>query len=295
MAPPGDNTLTSLVARRADLLARRVAGPELDEVTDQVLERFTASAPSVRRVDRSETALVEWLVAHEPVHPFAGPRDVDHRFVGDRRCYVLEHPDLPEQPLNAVFVALVDEIPSNIDDVLDTAAAPVHTDDATTATLYSIWNASPGARGLDGGRMLIDGVVAHLCRELPHLDTFATLSPIPGFRRWASDGGWPEELDADHPALVGACAQYLTTVVDGRPLDAVAGFHLGNGARLLDLHRHADASERGERRSWGVMANYRYLPEDRAANRAALTEGQPAVGATVAELLGSALITPTAR
>ena len=83
-----------------------------------------------------------------------------------------------------------------------------------------------------------------------------------------------------------ACATYLTTTGDdGRPIDPVARFHLGNGARLWHLAGDADRSERGMQRSFGLMANYRYEPEDRAANAEALRQGRPALGPGVAALL----------
>ena len=187
--------------------------------------------------------------------------------------------------MNVVFVALLRGTPSHLGDVLDPSAATLEPTMADTAAFYSIWNVVPGVRGLDGGRQLLEGAVALLRAELPGLRTFVTLSPVPGFRRWATAGGTDEELDPDHPDLLRTAARYLTTVVDGRPLDAVAGFHLGNGARLMAVHRHADPSVRGDQRSWGVMANYRYEPEDRPANRAALAAGRPAVGEAITGLL----------
>jgi hypothetical protein len=60
---------------------------------------------------------------------------------------------------------------------------------------------------------------------------------------------------------------------------------MGNGARLLRVLPGADPSPQGMERSWGVMANYRYAAEDRAANRAALAAGRPAIGDEVAALL----------
>lgn len=270
----------ALVERRAQLLVDR-AGPELlGPATDALAEALRTAEPVVRRVRRSEAALVEQLVAHEPVHPFAGPADVDDRFDDDRRCFVLDHPMLPGRPLNVVFVALWNGVPGRITDLLDPTAPAADPATADTAVFYSIWNVEPGARGMDGGRRLIEGAAELLAAELPGLATFVTLSPVPGFRRWA-ESGWTEELDADHPDLLTAAATYLTSVEDGRPVDAVAGFHLGNGARLFGLHRHADPSVRGEQRSFEVMANYRYVPEDRDANRALLARGTVATSPAV--------------
>ena len=55
-------------------------------------------------------------------------------------------------------------------------------------------------------------------------------------------------------------AEYLLDAKDGlgRPLDSVARFHLGNGARLERLCWPADVSANGLATSAGVMVNYRY-------------------------------------
>jgi len=247
---------------------------------DAVVRRVRADNPA-------DSELIELLVAGEPVHPFGGQADVADRFADDRRCFVLEHPLLPDRPLNVVFVALWNGTPRCITDILDTTAPTAEPSSATTAVFYSIWNVEPGARGLDGGRQLIEGAVAAVQAELPAITTCVTLSPIPGFCRWIAEGETTEELDASHPDLLRWCARYLTEVTNGRPTDPVAGFHLGNGARLIGLHRHADPSVRGQRRSWEVMANYRYVPESRENNRAELARGHASRSAEIDAMLSS--------
>ena len=44
----------------------------------------------------------------------------------------------------------------------------------------------------------------------------------------------------------------------GLPVDSVARFHLGNGARLQRLNWLADTSERALEQSYGLMVNYLY-------------------------------------
>ena len=139
--------------------------------------------------------------------------------------------------------------------------------------------------------------------------TFATLSPVPGFaewyracsaservgcsdeeRRWVAhlsaaaaaaaskDDGAPAALLAGAPPTVAApmlalLSQYLSSTHDGRPLDRVARFHLGNGAQLLDVRFGADASAEGLCRSFGMMANYAYADGGvLESNRRALRE-----------------------
>jgi malonyl-CoA decarboxylase len=148
---------------------------------------------------------------------------------------------------------------------------------ADCAMFYSITNCQEGLRGISFGNQLIKQVAEDLKREFPHLRRFATLSPIPGFRRWLEknaprellaqieDPAWhlgevPEALEKQ---LMQLCAWYLLRVKtgseqDAEPLDPVARFHLGNGASLERLNWMGDTSEQGMSRSAGIMANYVY-------------------------------------
>lgn len=272
--------------RRAQLLAECGSddAAELARLTDQLGSVMRGDDLVVTRLDASEQpALARRLADAEQVHPVRDAADLADRLAEDRRCYVLHHPDLPDRPFNVVWVALWRGVPDDLSAILDPEAPTEDPRTADTAAFYSIWTAEPGTVGLPGGRRLLLGAVDALRTELPGLGCFVTLSPIPGFRSWleASDLAVPEG-----EALSVACARYLTTLRDdGRPVDPVARFHLGNGARLLALAPHGDRSERGLERSFGIMANYRYEPEDRAANRAELRAGRPAVGTRVAALL----------
>jgi malonyl-CoA decarboxylase len=281
---------TELLRRRAELLA--LAAPtdvqrgELGEVTEALRAALVAPA-TVRRLDLDDpdgAATARRLAAVEPVNPVRDETDLRDRFDADRRVFVLEHPLLPGHPMNVVWVSLHVGIPSRLAQVLDPGAPCLDPARADAAVFYSIWNADPGLVGLGRGVDLLDGAVELLRAELPMLGTFVTLSPVPGFRRVAGREGAADGTEP--PAeLARRCARYLIGVRDGRLLDPVARFHMGNGARLLRVLPGADPSPQGMERSWGVMANYRYAPEDRAANRAALAAGRPAIGDEVAALL----------
>jgi len=56
--------------------------------------------------------------------------------------------------------------------------------EADTAIFYSISNCQRGLAGISFGNFLIKRVVEELSAEFRNLRTFATLSPIPGFRSW---------------------------------------------------------------------------------------------------------------
>jgi malonyl-CoA decarboxylase len=141
---------------------------------------------------------------------------------------------------------------------------------ADTAVFYSITNCQEGLRGISFGNVLIKQVVEDLGREFRRLSTFATLSPIPGFRAWLaqSDTRWEKVDVAEATAetrreLMGLCARYLLQAKRGsEPLDAVERFHLANGATLERLNWMADPSKAGLQRSFGIMANYVYDPDD---------------------------------
>lgn len=286
-----------MVDRRAQLLEQGTGqdgatARELSELSRELGDLLDDGRASVLRVTAADPpGMAAALAPREPVHPVRDDRDLADRLAEDRRCFVVAHPALPGRPTNVVWVALTRGVPGSIQDLLDPAGPTLDPATADTAAFYSIWNAEPGLAGLGRGEELLVGAVATLRAELPGLRTFVTLSPVPGLRRWlerrsprlaaAAAAGDPG-ADAE---VLAACADYLTTLGDGwRPLDPVARFHLGNGARLFRLHRHGDTSERGRDRSYGVMANYRYEPEDREANRGALADGRVATSEEVEEL-----------
>src|SRR5205807_4942655 len=55
------------------------------------------------------------------------------------------------------------------------------------AIFYSINNCQPGLAGVSFGDFLIKQVTDSLAEEIPSLKYYATLSPIPGFRKWLSE------------------------------------------------------------------------------------------------------------
>ena len=105
---------------------------------------------------------------------------------------------MPDEPLIFVEVALVDGMAGAIAPLID-EAAPVHDPaDADSAIFYSISNAQGGLAGISFGNFLIKRVVDELAAEFRGLKTFATLSPVPGFRAWLDariDGGDAELVD----------------------------------------------------------------------------------------------------
>jgi len=129
-------------------------------------------------------SLLEKLFIYEAVHEIKGWDDLKNRLASDRRCFAFFHPRMPDEPLIFVWVALVKGIADNVQVLLDQDAPLGDPNEADCAIFYSISNAQAGLSAINFGNFLIKRVVDDLSRELPNLTTFATLSPIPGFRRW---------------------------------------------------------------------------------------------------------------
>lgn len=260
---------------------------------------FDVGFLELRRISwDSPASLVEKLIKYEAVHDIRSWGDVKNRLDSDRRCYGFFHPRLPGEPLIFVEVALVNEIASSITPLLDESAAPADLDRATTAIFYSISNTQLGLRGVSFGDSLIKRVVESLHEEFPRLKTFATLSPIPGLRAWLNRHAPAELLQAweaapdlaekspPRVALKQWAARYLALELqDGKPLDAVARFHLGNGARVERLNWAADPSAKGLRQSYGLMVNYLYDLKRLDKNRTALAQGKVPVAPAIKDLL----------
>lgn len=178
-----------LVDLRADLLSWMDEDPAL-KVLDRdlrgLLENwFDVGFLDVQRITwDSPASLLEKLIAYEAVHAIRSWSDLRHRLESDRRLYGLFHPRMPDEPLAFVEVALVEGLADSIQVLLDESVTRIEPREAKTAIFYSISNTQAGLAGIAFGEWLIKRVVQRLSEELPNLTTFATLSPVPGFRRW---------------------------------------------------------------------------------------------------------------
>lgn len=315
--------LRFLVGLRADVLAALPAQPDLAALEDDLQALlsvwFDVGLLELRQLTwDSPASLLEKLVHYEAVHAIGSWMDLKNRLDADRRVYAFFHPRLADEPLIFVEVALGREMADSVTPLLDEAAPVEDPRRAKTAIFYSISNTQRGLRGLAFGNFLLKRVIAHLKRDVPRLKTFATLSPIPGLRGWLdrlpaaelealAGSAWPllqaaggvanldrarlrdaddREAVALRGALMRVTAHYLTRVDGERgPLDPVARFHLGNGARLERLNWHGDPSDKGWRQSYGMMVNYLYDPARLERQRAQLAQGRPATGAAITDLL----------
>ena len=85
--------------------------------------------------------------------------------------------------------------------------------------------------------------------------------------------------------LLRCAAQYLgREMKDGSPIDPVARFHLGNGARVERLNWAGDPSAKGLKQSYGVMVNYLYDLRKLDKHRVMLAQGKVPVSGGIEDL-----------
>ncbi|MEP5728208.1 MAG: malonyl-CoA decarboxylase [Sulfitobacter sp.] len=260
-----------LVSMRKDLLGMMPQDPSLAplDVDFQHLfaSWFNRGFLVLRPINWSSPAdILEKIIAYEAVHAIDSWEDLRRRLQpADRRCFGFFHPAMADEPLIFVEVALIKGVPQSVQDLLADAREPIAADEADTAVFYSISNCQAGLAGVSFGNSLIKQVAADLACDLPSLETFVTLSPIPGLNSWLKKTGLTARTEEKTQALA---AYYLLEAKrsDGLPADPVARFHLGNGAMVHAVHAGADTSENGLRQSGGAMVNYLYDLDEVATN-----------------------------
>ena len=183
----------ALVAMRRQLLACLPREPGLKPLDSDLRHLFVSwfnrGFLELRRIDwQTPAAVLEKLITYEAVHEIQGWPDLRRRLAADRRCFAFFHPALPGEPLIFVEVALTTGLATSVQPLLardgDEAGERERERAADSAIFYSISNCQDGLRGVSFGNFLIKQVVEELKAELPRLVCFATLSPVPGFRRW---------------------------------------------------------------------------------------------------------------
>ena len=270
----------------------------------------------LRPIDwKTPANILEKIIRYEAVHAIRNWDDLRSRLEpSDRRCFAFFHPQIIDDPLIFVEVALTVDIASSIDDVLAENRLHLSPAKANTAVFYSISNCQEGLRGISFGHFLIKQVVEELQRLGLGLKTFVTLSPMPGFAKWVMreranpdsdylnsetrhllDGldrpDWHKDAalgESLKPVLLGLAAAYIILARGSgrRMIDPVARFHLGNGARLERLNWSADHSAKGLLQSYGIMVNYLYdLPSIEENHEAFRNNGTVAASGDVRQWL----------
>ena len=316
LAPGGT---AALVRMREHLLDAMPHRPDLSVVDADFVHLFSSwfnrGFLVLRDIDWATPAnILEKIIQHEAVHKIRSWDDLRRRIdPPDRCCFAFFHPALYDEPLIFVEVALTDELPGAIGPILAAKRETMDKDDVDTAVFYSISNCQRGLAGVSFGNFLIKQVVEEVSRENPKLKRFVTLSPVPGFASWLkrerhsgasraltqedidalanldTDGWWqvPETREPVEEPLMRAAAWYFLHARNSRgfPADPVARFHLGNGARLEQMHFLADGSENGIRQSYGLMVNYLYDLDDIEKNHEAFAENRMVVASNAVRKL----------
>ena len=315
LGPGGTAALVRMREQLLDVLAHRDA--DLGAVDDDFVHLFSSwfnrGFLVLRRIDWSTPAIVlEKIIRYEAVHAIRDWDDLRRRIdPPDRRCYAFFHPALVDDPLIFVEVALTRDIPGAIAPILATEREVNDGERKRTAVFYSISNCQRGLTGVSFGNFLIKQVVEEISREMPRLSTFVTLSPVAGFAAWLKrerefetsvvlsaedktvltaldqDGWWtePETAERLHDPVMRAAAWYFLRARSprGLPLDPVARFHLGNGARLERIDYLADTSDKAIAQGCGLMVNYLYDLDDIEKNHEAYAEGRTVVASNTVQ------------
>jgi len=274
---------TRLVAMRGHLLDLIKIHPELAAIDVDLRHLFSSwfnrGFLVLQPIDWTTPAhILEKIIAYEAVHEIHSWAELRRRLEPpDRHCFAFFHPAMEDEPLVFVEVALADNLPDRINQILDSDREVLDPARTSCAIFYSISSCHRGLTGISFGNFLIKQVAINLQMRFPHLKKFATLSPAPGFRRWLEQQH-PEALaQLDHPAPSGQDNESGSTTVAGQtltklaasyylhakgrdeePADPVARFHLKNGAELHRINADADRSTNGVAQSLGLMVNYLY-------------------------------------
>ncbi|MDH3219930.1 MAG: malonyl-CoA decarboxylase [Gammaproteobacteria bacterium] len=276
LAPGGTRRLVKM---REHLLAAMRDRPELDRIDTDFRHLFNAwfnrAFLMMEPIDWTTPAhILEKIIAYEAVHEIENWSELRRRLEpADRYCYGFFHPSMEDEPLVFVEVALTDRIPRGIGEILQRDTDTETPDNPSCAIFYSISNCHAGLAGVSFGNFLIKQVATSLKLRFPHLKTFSTISPLPGFRGWlerqAGERGEIATLLDKFDAKAGEdlrheleklAANYLLEQKNsrGKPLDPVARFHLKNGAILERINILGNPAEKGMARSLGTMVNYVY-------------------------------------
>lgn len=179
-----------------------------------------------------------WLNALEqdPVQPITAQRNLQRRCEAiDRRVFAAVNNN---NPLAFLQVALTKDPVNNIDELWQDIVYPPF----NTAIFYSVFKITDDQDYAGIGQTLILHAAQYLKNTHPSLMRFVTMSPIPSLTKKFKQR--PNQDDV------------LTFVQ--RKADAVARFHINNGAKVAQVWENADVSELRQQQSWGYMASYDY-------------------------------------
>ena len=233
-----------LVNLRKRLLGLLKKNPELNAVDYDLVylfkNWFNRGFLILRPINWETPAhILEKIIAYEAVHEINSWDELRLRLAPkDRRCFAFFHPAMQDEPIIFVEVALMNNIPSKIQDVLEEERQLIEPHEANVAVFYSISNCQKGLSGISFGNFLIKQVANDLKLEFNNIKKFVTLSPVPGLRNWIKNKNPKFELILEKfkkseqflkikPSLMRYAGEYFLNSdrSDGMPNDPVARFH----------------------------------------------------------------------
>ena len=220
--------------------------------------------------------ILEKIIEYEAVHQIKSWDELRSRLEPqDRKCFAYFHPAMEDEPLIFIEVALTEDIPEKINQILNPDRTMIKSEEATTAVFYSISNCQKGLQGISFGNFLIKQVAKDLQNNFENLSKFVTLSPVPGFSKWLKSNDKTlfdkmynklstTKIQKNEIILNESILKYffISKRFDNLPNDPVARFHIGNGAILERINFLSDTSEKGLEQSLGFMVNYLYNLEE---------------------------------
>ena len=220
--------------------------------------------------------ILEKIIEYEAVHQIKSWDELRSRLEPqDRKCFAYFHPAMEDEPLIFIEVALTEDMPEKINQILNPDRTMINSEEATTAVFYSISNCQKGLQGISFGNFLIKQVAKDLQNNFENLSKFMTLSPVPGFSKWLKsiDTNFfnkmynklsTNKIQKSEAVLNENILKYffISNRIDNLPNDPVARFHIGNGAVLERINFLSDTSEKGLEQSLGFMVNYLYNLEE---------------------------------
>ena len=220
--------------------------------------------------------ILEKIIEYEAVHQIKSWDELRSRLEPqDRKCFAYFHPAMEDEPLIFIEVALTEDMPEKINQILNPDRTMINSEEATTAVFYSISNCQKGLQGISFGNFLIKQVAKDLQNNFENLSKFVTLSPVPGFSKWLKSNDTTlfnkmynkfstNKIQKSEVILNESILKYffISKRSDNLPNDPVARFHIGNGAILERINFLSDTSEKGLEQSLGFMVNYLYNLEE---------------------------------
>ena len=272
-----DGGTNRLVKLREKLITSLKSQPNLKRVDNDFVKLFknwfNTGFLVLRKINWSTPAsILEKVIEYEAVHEINSWDDLRDRLEpDDRLCFSFFHPSMQDEPLIFVVVALMDKIPTSINEVLSQDREKVSKGNETTAVFYSISNCQKGLKGISFGNFLIKQVANAIRTDYPNIKDFVTLSPVPDFMNWLELNNNALFKKIDSGQFINETNEYKDDVLknsldyffnsernDKLPNDSVARFHLGNGAYLQRINFLGDLSNKSLNSAAGLMVNYKY-------------------------------------